>query len=120
MKLPLAIVIIAFISLSCAKKEQQAQPLEEIHLSTLPDDSLLNLVEHQTFEYFWDNAEPTSGMGRERTHIDNDYPDNDKNIVTTGGSGFGLMAILVGIDRHFITRQQGYERFNHIVNFLDT
>src|ERR1041385_3110500 len=118
MKLSVTIIIIAFISLSCSKKEHQAETLKEIHLSELPDDSLLNLVERQTFEYFWDGAEPTSGMGRERTHMDE--PGNDKNVVTTGGSGFGLMAILVGIERHFITRQQGYERFNHIVNYLDT
>jgi len=121
MRLTLLLTIAVFVSISCSKKTQKTeeQPLAKITLSTLPDDSLLNLVEHQTFEYFWDNAEPTSGMGRERTHMDNDYPEHDQNVVTTGGSGFGLMAILVGIERHFITRQQGYERFNHIVNFLD-
>lgn len=120
--IPLVIVTVVIAS-SCSKKpaENNQQPVvQEIKLSTLPDDSLLNLVEYQTFQYFWDNAEPKSGLGRERTHMDNNYPDNDKNIVTTGGSGFGLMAILVGIERGFITREQGYERFNHIVNFLDT
>ena len=59
-------------------------------------------------------------MGRERTHMDGIYPANDKHIITTGGSGFGLMAILVGIERGFITREQGLERFTHIANFLDT
>src|SRR5689334_19640149 len=100
MKYTAALIMIALIASSCSKKSTDTteKPLEEIHLSKLPDDSLLNLVEYQTFEYFWDNAEPHSGMGRERTHMDNDYPDNDKNIVTTGGSGFGLMAIIVGIE----------------------
>lgn len=111
--LPFLLVITLFAS--CTEK-----PAPQIHLSALPEDSLLNLVQYQTFQYFWDNAEPTSGLGRERTHMDNIYPDNDKHIVTTGGSGFGLMAILVGIERGFISREQGYQRFNHIMNFLDT
>ncbi|MBT1703157.1 glucoamylase family protein [Chryseosolibacter indicus] len=86
---------------------------------TITDDSLLTLVEYRTFQYFWDGAEPTSGAVRERIHTDNVYPENDKNIVTSGGTGFGVMAILVGIERNFITRQQGLERLNKIVSFLE-
>ena len=84
----------------------------------IPDDSLLTLVEYRTFQYFWDGAEPVSGMARERIHMDGEYPDNDMNVVTTGGTGFGVMAILIGIERDFITRQEGYERFRQIVDFL--
>ncbi|HZY80028.1 MAG TPA: glucoamylase family protein [Cyclobacteriaceae bacterium] len=113
-------LLIVVAAMSCSRKTTETSVTEPIELSALPEDSLLDMVQHQTFEYFWDNAEPVSGMGRERTHMDNVYPDNDKHIVTTGGSGFGLMAILVGIERGFITRQQGFERFNHIVNFLDS
>ena len=83
------------------------------------DTSLFRLVQQQTFQYFWDGAEPTSGMARERFHEDNIYPENDKNIITSGGSGFGVMAILVGIERRFITRKQGVERFEKILNFLE-
>ena len=67
-------------------------------------DSLLTLVQYRTFQYFWDGAEPKSGMARERFHVDGIYAENDMDVVTTGGSGFGLMAILVGIERGFITR----------------
>jgi hypothetical protein len=51
--------------------------------------------------------------------VDGKYPENDKHIVTTGGGGFGVMAILVGIERKFITRQQGLARFEKIVGFLE-
>lgn len=87
---------------------------------TLSEDSLLTLVQYQTFQYFWENAEPTSGLAPERTHMDGNYPMNDQHVVTTGGSGFGLMAIIVGIERGFISREQGYNRFVQIVNYLDT
>ena len=85
----------------------------------LSDSALLELVERQTFQYFWTGAEPNSGMGAERIHMDNIYPDHDQGIIATGGSGFGLMAILAAIHRHFITREQGFERLEKIVSFLE-
>ncbi|MCG2615923.1 beta-glucosidase [Terrimonas sp. NA20] len=83
------------------------------------DTSLFRLVQQQTFHYFWDGAEPSSGLARERIHTDGVYPQKDQSTVTSGGGGFGVMAILVGIERNFITRQQGFERFEKIVGFLE-
>jgi len=114
MKKILVIFSIGVFLISGCSKEKKPDVVE----TKISEDSLLNLVQYQTFQYFWDNAEKTSGLAKERTHMDNIYPDNDQNVVTTGGSGFGLMAILVGIDRGFITREQGFERFNKIVNYL--
>jgi hypothetical protein len=84
----------------------------------LTDDQLLTLVEKQTFNYFWDGAEPISGLARERYHSDNIYQQNDKDVIATGASGFGVMSILVAIERKFITREQGFERLQKNVNFL--
>ena len=84
------------------------------------DTALFRLVQEKTFQYFWDGAEPNSGLARERYHADDVYPSHNKNIVTSGGGGFGVMAILVGIERGFITRQQGFERFERIIHFLET
>lgn len=85
----------------------------------LSDSALFRLVQERTFQYFWEGAEPTSGMARERFHVDNVYPDNDKQIVTSGGSGFGVMAILAGIERGFVTREEGRIRLEKIVGFLE-
>lgn len=84
------------------------------------DEKIFTAVQQQTFQYFWDGAEPTSGVARERFHADDVYPQNDKNTVTSGGGGFGVMAILVGIERKFITRDEGRERMEKIVHFLET
>ena len=78
----------------------------------ITDSALLTLVEQQTFKYFYDFGHPVSGMARERN--------SDGETVTTGGSGFGVMALLVGIQRNFITRAQGLSRIDTIVNFLTT
>lgn len=84
----------------------------------LTDAQLLNLVEKQTFQYFWDGAEPNSALARERYHVDGDYLLNDKDVVATGAAGFGVMAIVAAIDRQYITRKQGFDRLQKAVNFL--
>jgi hypothetical protein len=85
----------------------------------LTDEELLDTVQYYTFQYFWEGAEPNSGMARERLHIDGHYPENDAHIVTTGGTGFGLMAIVAGIERGYITRQEGFNHLTKVVNFLE-
>lgn len=85
----------------------------------LTEKQLLDSIQYRTFQYFWDGAEPVSGMDRERIHTDGVYPENDKNVVTSGGSGFGVMAILVGIGRGFISREAGVERLSKIAGFLE-
>lgn len=77
-------------------------------------------VQRATFQYFWEGAEPNSGLARERIHLDGNYPQNDQNVVTSGGSGFGIMAILAGIERGYITRKQAVERYERIMTFLET
>ena len=77
----------------------------------LNDDELLTMVQEAQFRYYWEGAHPNAGMALEVTP-------GDPNQVALGGSGFGLMALLVGIDRGFVTRQQGVERFLKILHFL--
>lgn len=79
---------------------------------TLSDDALVTKVQEQTFKYFWDFGHPVSGMARERN--------SSGDLVTTGGTGFGIMALLTGIERGFISRQQGLDRIKTIVDFLQT
>ncbi|WP_203558645.1 glucoamylase family protein [Bacteroides sp. 51] len=78
----------------------------------LTDEELLTLVQKQTFRYFWDFAHPESGLAHERS---NGRPE----VATIGGSGFGVMAIIVGVERGFVTRDEGAERMLKIVNFLN-
>ena len=76
----------------------------------VPDDALLDLIQKQTLKYFTDFAHPVSGMARERNTSD--------DVVTTGGTGFGVMSIIAAVSRNFITRAEGLQRINTIVSFL--
>ena len=115
----LLIVAHQLLLFGACKSQSQSTAYTVAHTNGLSDSALLDTVEKQSFKYFWDGAEPNSGMGCERVHVDNNYPENDQHIVTTGGSGFGIMGLIAGIERGYITRQQGLERFRKIVSFLE-
>ncbi len=83
-----------------------------VKMLPLSDEALLDKVQQQTFRYFWDYAHPVSGMARERS--------GSGETVTTGGSGFGVMAIISAMDRGFISRDAGVERLMTITDFLTT
>ncbi len=76
----------------------------------ISDDALLTLVQSQTFKYFWDFGHPVSGMARERN--------TSGDLVTSGGTGFGLSAMVVAVERGFITRADAVTRWKKIIDFL--
>lgn len=78
----------------------------------LTDNELLDLVQRQTFRYFYDFAHPNSGLTRERN--------TSGDVVTTGGTGFGVMALIVGMERGYITRSQGLTQMDKMLDFLET
>lgn len=78
----------------------------------MSDEELLELVQKQTFQYFWEFAHPICGMARERDS------ENFLDVISTGGTGFGIMAIIVAAERKWITRTQAAERILTITKFL--
>ncbi len=81
----------------------------------LADTALLELVQKQTFRYFWEFGHPVSGMARERSNGNYDYGDE---VVTTGGTGFGVMAMIVAADRKWEPRDSVSAKLLKMVNFL--
>ena len=114
---PIAFLAVLLIMLARSCPQESTQ--QEVQTGGISDDSLMTLVQYRTFQYFRDGAEPVSGMARERYHVDGDYPENDMNVVTSGGSGFGVMAIIAGIERGFITREDGYLQLRKMVDWLE-
>jgi len=76
------------------------------------DDEMLTMLQEACFHYSWEGADPDSGMAREN------IPGDDR-IVATGASGFEISALLVGVQRGFITRHEGVERLTKIAGFLE-
>jgi hypothetical protein len=81
----------------------------------LSDTALLELVQKQTFKYFWDFAHPISGLARERSNVAYEY---GNEVVTTGGSGFGVMSVIVAAERGWIKRDTAARFLLKLVSFL--
>ncbi len=83
------------------------------------DESLLDRVQLETFNYYWKGVEPISMAARERIHMDNIYPAHPPEIITVGASGFALMATIVGVERGFVSREEALERMTHVIDFFE-
>ncbi|MEO6346581.1 MAG: glucoamylase family protein, partial [Aquaticitalea sp.] len=119
------LVYLFLIINSCSKNSPSEpfippDPVDDVPdpVNTITDEELMDLTQESTFKYFWDFAQTNSKAARERYHPTN--PSLDQNIVTTGGSGFGLMAILVGIERGYVTRGEAVARLKTILTFFET
>jgi hypothetical protein len=80
------------------------------------DDEILDLVQRQTLRFFWEGAHPISGLARDRQKTTGD-PDND--LVAIGGSGFGIMAVVVGVERGWISRDDAVSRLGTMLSCLE-
>jgi hypothetical protein len=97
-------------ALTIAGDALEASDITTVAISLFTDDQMLDMVQAYTFRYFYEYGHPTSGMARERL--------GSGDIVTSGGTGFGIMALVTGIHRGYITREEGVNRMLKIVSFL--
>jgi hypothetical protein len=104
-----------FCTAQTKQKQRVVQETTVHRPQNLSDSQLLDLVQKQTFRYFWDFAHPVSGLARERSNETFGY---GNEVVTTGGSGFGIMAIIVATERKWIPRDSAVNRLLKTVNFL--
>lgn len=97
-----------------ALKDKNASKYEtNVRVKPATDEALLDMVQRYTTRYFYDFAEPTTGMARERSN------DVNGDIVTTGGTGFGMMALIAGAERNYITRNDAFSTISKTVAFLE-
>jgi len=104
----------SFYKISAVDVNYDESPLSaEVQAGTraLSDEELLTMVQEACFRYYWDGAHPIAGMAIE-------ILPGDENLVAVGASGHGIMALLVGLERGFITREQGVDRMLKITRFL--
>jgi hypothetical protein len=106
----IAIIISSF---SYAQRTETFNPANRP--KNLTDSALLDLVQKQTFRYFWDFAHPVSNLSRERSNESFGY---GHEVVTTGGTGFGVMSVIVAAERKWITRDTAAKFLLKMVNFL--
>lgn len=118
--LNIVLVIGSFFLIACNfHKKEQSERAENVRPASFgSDDEFLDFIQKTHFNYMWEGAETTSGLAPERIHMDGEYPQNDKDVITTGGSGFGLAGLVVAMERGFIPREEGVARLHRIADYL--
>jgi hypothetical protein len=91
---------------------------DPLKLAGLPDDALLEIVQRQTFRYFWEGAHPVSGLAFDRQTSGAAARDSLSATVAIGGSGFGVMTLIVAVERGWITRDAALGRLRQMLDFL--
>ena len=120
------LLAVVFSSATCSDKSNNTETEPEIEgdknrpTSFASDADFLDFIQKTHFNYMWEGAEKTSGMAPERIHMDGIYPQNDADVVTTGGSGFGIAGLVMAIERGFITRNEGVQRLHKIADYLES
>src|ERR1700712_2066054 len=113
------IALLCVVSLQVTAQKNKLKPAAAFDAKARPkdlsDSALLDLVQQQTFHYFWDFAHPVSGMARERS---NETPGYGNETVTLGGTGFGIMAVIVATERKWIGRDTAAKFMAKMVDFL--
>ena len=84
-------------------------------VAKLTDDALLELVQRQSFGYFWEFAHPKSGMPRDRSSV---HEDGSTDLLAVGGTGFGVMAMIVAAERGWISRAEARDRLLDLLGYL--
>src|ERR1700743_616740 len=95
---------------------QAMHELSPAALAGLPDEALLEALQRHTFRFFWEGAEPESGLARDRNR---ESADAEDRLVAVGGSGFGIMAMIVAVSRGWITRDAAVARLERMLAALE-
>lgn len=111
----LGLLMVTNVHAQQALKKEYGIPVVSKIDRNIPDSALVDLVQRQTLRYFWDFAHPVSGMARERSNQSFDY---GQEVVTTGGTGFGTMAIIAGVSRGWIGRDTAARLLLKMVKWL--
>ena len=112
------ILVISITNYSCDNPNNISPPPADVGfisseiIDEITFEELLNLTQEKTFKYFWDFAEPESGLARE----DSSRP----NIITIGGSGFAIASFTVAVERGWISRFEAIERMEIVLSFLES
>ena len=85
------------------------------------DEVFLEDLERRQFRYFWEQADPNTGLVADRARTDGlPLDENHQGVASIAATGFGLTAICIGAERQWISRDEAKERVRATLRFFST
>ncbi len=83
------------------------------------DQSFIEDLQHRSFRYFWEQANPKTGLVPDRARMDGSALDeNHQNVASIAATGFGLTALCIAAERGWITPAESRERVRNTLRFF--
>jgi hypothetical protein len=83
------------------------------------DDLFIEDLERRSFQYFWEQGDPLTGLVPDRARMDKaPLPESHRNVASIAATGFGLTAICIAAEREWITSQKARERTRNTLRFF--
>src|ERR1041385_2525658 len=83
-------------------------------------DAFLDDLQQRSFRYFWEQADPQTGLVPDRARIDgSSLPESHAHVASIAATGFGLTSLCIAVDRNWITKAQALERARNTLRFFD-
>jgi hypothetical protein len=89
------------------------------HKLSSVDELFLEDLQRRSFQYFWEQGDPSTGLVPDRARMDGSALDeNHRNVASIAATGFGLTALCIATDRNWISRRQARERTRNTLQFF--
>lgn len=83
------------------------------------DDALIEDLSKRSFQYFWEQADPSTGLVLDRARTDGSPHDAEhRNVATIAATGFGLTALCIAAERGWIPADDARQRARNTLVFL--
>lgn len=89
------------------------------HSLSASDEAFLEDLEHRSFQYFWEQANPRTGLVLDRTRTDGSQADeNHRSVASIAATGFGLTTLCVAAERRWVQPGAARERVRNTLRFF--
>jgi hypothetical protein len=83
------------------------------------DEKFLEDLSRRSFNFFWENADPNTGLVRDRARTDgSSHDERHRNVASIASTGFGLTALCIAAERGWAPPQEARERIRRALQFL--
>jgi hypothetical protein len=82
--------------------------------------SFIDDLQQRSFRYFWEQADPHTGLVPDRARMDGSpLPSSHQNVASIAATGFGLTSLCIAEDRGWVSKAEALERTRNTLRFFD-